>query len=124
MPKNVNDDWIEKVAETNDEVWDRKDVLEGVFKSVRAGVGPNESKLYVVKVKDEEVALWGSTVLDTKLADIAPGTPIRITPMGEVKSEKTGRKYMDFKVEYKTGYVESQSDEGEPMSLDDIPFGN
>lgn len=92
------DDWREIVAETNSEVWNREKPLEGSLISVKNNVGPNESMLYVLKTKDGEVAVWGSTVLDTKFAEIERGSQVRIEPQGKVKSEKTGREYQDFKV--------------------------
>lgn len=91
-------DWEEIVAETNDEVWDRKASIEGLLVDIKSDIGPNESFLYVLKTKEGKVSLWGSTVLDTKFEGIANGSQVRIEPQGKVTSEKSGRTYQDFKV--------------------------
>lgn len=122
-------DW--KEVNIGDEVmWDRKEPIEGTLVSVKAEVGPNESMLYTIKTEKGNVGVWGSTVLDTKLGQLATGSLIRIEPLGEVVSEKTKRKYQDFKVLFKEpvfSEVESQEHPQEPKDtkevVDDI-FGD
>lgn len=121
MPSN--DDWKEITVETSSEIWDKKETLEGKLVGKKSGVGPNESWLYTIKVKDGEVGVWGSTVLDTKFEGIESGSMVRIEPQGKVKSEKTGREYQDFKVFVKPPQFDEVQPVGdEPISLGDIPF--
>lgn len=128
--------WEEVKSETASEMWDKVGTLEGTFVGVKENVGANDSKVYTVTVKDGDVSFWGSTVLDTKLEGMVKGTPIRVTALGKVKSEKTGREYNDFKVEFQTGFQEvpavkpqvraatafDDNKDEEPINLDDIPF--
>ncbi len=120
MATNDKDNWTEISADTDSEVWDRKDPIEGRLLDKRSNVGPNESWLYKLKVEDGIVTVWGSTVLDTKFESIEVGSRVKIEPQGEVKSEKTGRKYQDFKVFYKSSsYKEAGEEE---IDTSDIPF--
>lgn len=109
--------WTEIVAETNDEVWDRKSPIEGKLVDIKSDVGPNESMLYVLSTKEGKISVWGSTVLDTKFSNIENGSLVRIEPQGKVKSEKTGREYQDFKVFSDTPKLE----EVDPSEVPDFP---
>lgn len=109
--------WKEIVAETNDMVWDRKAPIEGKLVDIKRDIGPNESMMYTLSTKDGKVSLWGSTVLDTKFANIENGSLVRIEPQGKVKSEKTGREYQDFKVFSDTPKLE----EVDPAEVPDFP---
>lgn len=53
---------------------------------------------FVLKTKGGEVLVYGKTALQTKMANIKPGTMVKIVLLGERKSEKTGRTYEDFEV--------------------------
>lgn len=112
--------WKEVVAEEGS-VWDRKDPIEGKYINYKEKVGPNESKLYTLKTKEGEVGVWGSTVLDTKFAQIQRNSMVKIEPLGETKSEKSGRTYQDYKVFVIPPAFEEVDDA--PINLDDIPFG-
>lgn len=91
-------DGFTEVTMEASETWDRKDVVQGKLVSVKSNIGPNESMLYTLDTANGKIGIWGSTVLDTKFAGIPNGSEVRIEPQGEVKSEKTGRSYQDFKV--------------------------
>ena len=128
--------WLE-VTGAPENVWDRSAPIEGELINVRDNVGPNSSMLYVVLTTEGEVAVWGSTALDGKLAELHLHDQVRIEPLGKKKSPKTGREYWDFKVSYMpaeaTGYekakkvadalkddrVETEDDVIDPA---DIPF--
>ena len=71
------------------------DSIEGVFKRTVAGQFGNN---YVIATEDEELTVFGSTVLNTKMASVDEGSKVRLTYIGEKKS-KEGRVYKDFKVE-------------------------
>src|ERR1700753_526332 len=112
------DEWEEIVAETNDDVWDRKGPIEGKLVEIKQDIGPNESMLYILKTAKGKVSVWGSTVLDTKFSGIDNGSLVRIEPQGKVKSEKTGREYQDFKVFVKPPSFEEI---GELVPDDEMP---
>lgn len=90
-----------KVVPSNTPTWDREDVIEGEYVKAQSEIGPNESNLYTLRTKDGEIGVWGSTTLDTKFADVPLHAQVKIEPLGKVKSEKTGREYLDFDVFYK-----------------------
>jgi hypothetical protein len=97
-------DWQEVTA-TDFADWDWDDpkckLLEGLLTQKKTNVGANNSNVYIIELKDkpgEIVNVWGSTVLDTKLAQVNVGEEVRIEYMGEVESKKGGRKYRDFKL--------------------------
>lgn len=116
-------EWTEVTAETNSEVWARDKPIEGQLVKVQSGVGPNESMLYTLKTDSGNVSVWGSTVLDTKFAEIENGSMVKIEPQGEVKSEKTQRKYQDYKVfTIPPAYKEIEGAEPLPEPPDNIPF--
>ena len=110
-----DDGFVEVTIENNTEVWDRLAPIQGTLINVKINVGPNESMLYELRTKRGVVGVWGSAVLDTKFASIANGSMVKIEPMGEVKSEKTGRKYQDFKVFVKPPEFEEVLDGAEPL---------
>lgn len=114
------DKWVEVTVDTDSIVWDRKKAIEGVYTSVKEKVGPNESMLYTLKTKDGDVSVWGSTVLDTKFAQIKIGSKVMIEPLGITKSEKTGRNYQDFRVFFIPPTYQEIDDE--PINIDDVPF--
>lgn len=119
----MSNQWKE-ASVSSDEVWDRKKPLEGVLKQIKSNVGPNESMMYMIETKDALVGVWGSTVIDTKMQEVPVGSEIRIEPLGETKSPKTQRTYMDFKVLYrdppmKEAVGEDITDEVDPG---EIPF--
>jgi len=68
--------------------------IEGVLTRVEEGQFGNN---FILEVNKEEVAL-GSTVIRTKLKNVAIGSKVKVTYLGEVKG-KNGRTYKDFKVE-------------------------
>lgn len=74
------------------------DSIEGKYKMVQHEVGPNKSELYILeKENGEHVKVWGSYVLDNKMALLDLGTEIKIEFKGRVKPEK-GNEYKDFAV--------------------------
>lgn len=114
-----NSDWKEATVSSN-QAWDRKEPLEGEYVKFQQNVGPNESMMYTLKKADgEEVGVWGSTTLDSKFVDIPLHSKVRIEPLGLIKSEKTGRSYLDFRVlfkepEFKEAGTEKLVDDPEP----------
>ena len=75
------------------------DQIEGELIAVEPGQYGNN---YVIKTDSgERMTVLGSTVINTKMADVEVGKTVRITYLGEQKSSTTGRVYKDFKVEVK-----------------------
>ena len=72
------------------------DLIEG--KLVRREPGQFGDNYVILCESGEEFVIFGSTVINTKLAGVKENTQVRITYMEEKKSG-AGRLYKDFKVE-------------------------
>lgn len=134
----VDKEWTEVKATVADNVWDKSEPIEGELVKVEHNVGPNSSELYTLLTEGGEVAVWGSTTLDTKLAELYLHDQVRIEPLGKVKSKAGNRQYWDFKVSYiegeranKSGYEQAKEQAQdlreeplpeEPIDPNDIPF--
>lgn len=96
--------WIEAGGQDMDTpAWDREASVTGKLVNKQSNVGPNGSMLYTVETEKGKIAIWGSTVLDTKFSAIPTNSLVRVEPLGKQKSPKTGREYQDFKVSYQPG---------------------
>lgn len=95
MTKDRN--WKEITVDTEGNVWDKSAPIEGQLTKVETEVGPNKSRMYTIKSGDEELKVWGSTVLDDKLLGVPVGTYIKIEYEGKLKSKK-GAEYHSYKV--------------------------
>lgn len=113
MSGNI-EEWQEVVL-GGEAMWDKKTTISGRLVSAKDAIGPNNSKLYTLATETGEVGLWGSTVLDNKFERIELGSMVKIEPLGEAKSEKTGRNYQDFRVFFKPKAEE-------PIDMKEIPF--
>lgn len=93
-------EWKEALADDGSgEVWNREGTIQGIYARKRTDVGPNSSNLYTLKnSKGTEVGVWGSAVLDSRMAQIPIGSEVKIQSLGKTTSEKTGRSYYDYKV--------------------------
>lgn len=84
------------------DVWDfEKDrIMRGIFIDKEEGVGPNKSNLYNFEVEGgKRVAVWGSTIIDTRLRNIVMGEEVVIIYHGKVPSEKRkGSEYRNYEV--------------------------
>ncbi len=103
--------WKEIKVESNDNVWDREEPLEGRLIKAEENVGPNNSMMYTIKTDDEEVKVWGSKVLDDKLLGVPRNTYIQIVYKGKVKGKNSS--YHDFSVsidEDDMGTAEAEED--------------
>ncbi len=80
--------------------WDANEqkVIFGTYKHSKSNVGPNDSMVYIVKEddKDEDTSIWGSTVLDTKFADVPLGSRVQVTYLGKTDGKRG--QYKDYKV--------------------------
>lgn len=77
-----------------------EDSIEGVLKSKKVDVGPNDSKAYYLENEDGVFMVWGSTVLDDRMEVISLGEEVRITFKG-LKENNKGQDTKIFKVERK-----------------------
>ena len=72
--------------------FEKEDTIEGVLTEVQHDVGPNASTLYdIEKTNGENVAIWGSTVLDSRMKNVKIGEEVRIVFTGLAKEAKHGQ---------------------------------
>lgn len=71
--------------------------LEGKFLRKEENVGPNNSNVYYFEVGEEEVGVWGSSVLDSRLAEVKENQKVKIVSLGKAQS-KRGTSYNNFDV--------------------------
>ena len=89
--------------EVNPEMWipeNDGDVIEGVLINIQVDVGSNKSKLYGIEIEPGKMQnVWGSAILDQRMALIKEGSKIKITykGLGEKKGSNNAPKI--FKVE-------------------------
>lgn len=89
--------------EINPELWEFKndgDFVEGFLIRKEADVGENKSWLYSIETSSNGVkSVWGSAILDTRMAFVKVGDKIKITfkGLGEAKHGRNPPKI--FKVE-------------------------
>lgn len=112
-------DWITVGEGGNNPTWDKENPIQGVFVNLKTDVGPNNSNMYTLKTKDGEVDVWGSTVLDSKFEQVPRGAEVRIECLGEAEG-KTGKKYIDYKFQYRETPFEDVVDSSEVSELDGI----
>ena len=78
--------------------FEEKTTVEGTLLDVQSG--KFESNNYVLENEDKTTTVvFGTTVLQTKMASVKVGDQVRITRLEKVKSPSSGREYQDFKVE-------------------------
>lgn len=91
-----------KYEDIKEEFWkpeNEGDFICGVLARVQPEAGQNKSMLYSLKKEDGKIVnVWGSTVLDDKIAIINQGDDIKIVYEGKVKPEK-GKAYHNYKVQ-------------------------
>lgn len=92
-------EWKEAGGSTDD-TWDKKEPIQGILKNIKTNVGPNASNMYVLKVGDKEVGIWGSTVLDSRFEDIPAGSEVRVESLGTATG-KNGKEYANYRVQYR-----------------------
>lgn len=71
--------------ENNPGIWEYSkdgDMIEGVLLKIQDKVGPSDSMLYSLSVKEKPVNVWGSTILDQRMVGINVGDVIQIIYKG------------------------------------------
>jgi len=92
-------EWVEATGGSG-ESWDKLEPVQGIYLRKKENVGRNKSNMYVLKVEDKEISVWGSAVIDGSMGDVPIGSEVRIEPLGEAVG-KTGVKYNNFKVMFR-----------------------
>ena len=98
------DDWKgweeQKMEDTPVYDFTKNRILKGLFIEKREQIGHNGSNMYIFENADnnERVAIWGNTLLDTRLKNCVEGQEVGLEYLGLAKSEKTGWEYHNFKV--------------------------
>lgn len=73
------------------------DSVEGEYVDRKEKVGRHESNVYIIETKDgERVGVWGSTVIDKNMENVAVGSQVGF----EYAGERTGKNgtYKDFRI--------------------------
>lgn len=100
-----------KAKEPSEDSW-----MTGYYKSTKEDVGINKSQVHTFKLvkvgnpddlsgeESSDVSVWGSGVLDKKIAEgVAPGQLVRVKWLGIKENKKPGGKpYHDFEVKVNT----------------------
>jgi hypothetical protein len=89
-----------------DRMWPEKDhplkegdSIQGIFKGVVSNYGSNNSNVWLLDVAGETIGVWGSTVIDEHMKDIAEGSEVGIEFGGMADSVKRpGKQYKKFLV--------------------------
>ena len=71
--------------------------LVGEYMGKRENVGKHSSTIYTFLVNKNPVGVWGSTVLDSRLANLEGNELVKIVYKGKAKG-KDGTEYKDFEV--------------------------
>jgi hypothetical protein len=88
----VGNTWDVRTAKAGDEI-------VGLFVNKQEDVGENHSKLYTLETDKGNVSVWGTSVLDIRLANVKIGEEVKIVYLGSVPSEKRkGKNYHNFDV--------------------------
>jgi hypothetical protein len=94
--------------EVNPTIWDYSkegDFLEGIFVRVQDDVGANKSKMYSIETSNGVKNVWGSVILDERMALVEKGSKIKITYKGVSKEVSKGKNPAKiFKVEVDRGF--------------------
>lgn len=90
--------------EINPGIWTYQkdgDSIEGELIAMQTEVGPNKSKLYSIKLKDNTIKnIWGSIILDDRMNLVKIGDVVKITYKGLGEKTKKGKNAPKlFKVE-------------------------
>ena len=118
---NTKRDWKEVTLEDS-KTWDKSAPIEGKFVKVETEIGPNDSNMYTLETSDGPIKVWGSTVLDDKLAGVSPNTYIKIDYEGKLTSKK-GSQYHSYKVfiDNAEPVEEVHTNDAPPLTADDAP---
>ncbi len=94
--------WTPEPKNSDDKSVFMGEVIQGLYKNKKTGVGQNSSNIYEIQLPDGQlVGVWGSKLLDGRFEEIEIGMEVRLTYLGRVQPKTpNGRPYDNFKVEY------------------------
>jgi hypothetical protein len=72
------------------------DSIEGEYLAKQSDVGSHKSNVYVLEVEGERVGVWGSTVIDARMDEVAIGAMVGFEYLGMRKGKNAD--YKDFMV--------------------------
>lgn len=111
---------FEEVGDHWDEMFmlsDETPEIMGIYRQTADNIGEFKSKVHILNAGSSRIGVWGSTLLDSRMACVTPGNIVIIRYMGVEHSEKSGREYQVYKVFEKKGTLRQTGPDGE-----DIPF--
>lgn len=93
---------FEKVEVNTWKPQEENEEVVGIFLRAEDDVGANNSMLYHIEVEEKPIAIWGSAVLDTKMAAVKRGDSIKIIYLGkgEAKGGHNAPKLYDVYIDY------------------------
>lgn len=107
-------DWIE--VEDFNQTWNFEEnkEFEGIYVGKEEKIGKHESNKYIFEQDGETIDVWGSTVIDRKMAAIEFGQEVKIIYTGKQGNTKT------FKVFHKLPKKKGKMNED--VDPNSIPF--
>lgn len=99
------------------------DSIIGVLLEARMDVGPNKSMLYTLEERDtrERRSVWGSTILDSRMIQVAVGEEIKIEFKGLGKKSPGKHAPKIFKVSRNKAYQKSEEEVGSVDVDEEVP---
>ncbi len=92
-----------KYEDIKEQFWkpeNKGDAVAGILMISKPNVGENKAMLYSLREENGGVIhVWGSTVLDEKMATIQEGDDIKIIYEGKVQPEGKGKAYHNYKIQ-------------------------
>ena len=106
-----------ELADSHDFSKEKK--FTGVYIGKETNVGPNKSNLYKFKKDGKTISIWGSTVIDARMADIELGHEVMIVSLGDATSPSTGRTYSNYEL-FSRPLESSLGSNVEPSEMGDL----
>jgi hypothetical protein len=75
------------------------DFIEGILVRKQDKIGVNESMLYSIETPKGVKSVWGSTILDQRMALVKEGSKVKVTYKGTGEAKKGKNAPKIFKVE-------------------------
>ena len=100
-------------------------VVQGLYVQCNTEIGENDSTMYEIKTLEHGLlSVWGTTVLDDKMKNVAIGMEVRIEFLGEQKPKKGGKSYGQFSIKCRPAPMQEVGSETNPAdggAVSDIP---
>jgi len=115
--KGGDQDWATMWPE-KDHKLEVGDSIQGLYVDKVEKYGSNASNVYILEVDGERVGVWGSTVIDEHMKDVALDTEVGIEYAGTFPSKnRPGKEYKKFLV----GVIDGTSGEPDVVDEDSAP---